>query len=230
MGEGQEEVARKVIKICTESGGWVILQNCQLGLKFMEETEQTIIGFINGDGQKPHDDFRLWITCEPHIRFPLGLLQKVIKVTNEPPKGLKAGLYKTFTTLITQEFLEKVDSPNWRTMIFTICFLHSVVIERRKFGSLGWCIPYEFNNSDLEASLMFVEKYLTNLATMTPGGGQQPQMNMTVVKYMVCEVQYGGRITDDLDRELFNAYGVDYLKEAMLNNVTQDYGFAEVGT
>ena len=115
-------------------------------------------------------------------------------------------------------------------MIFTICFLHSVVIERRKFGSLGWCIPYEFNNSDLEASLMFVEKYLTNLATMTPGGGQQPQMNMTVVKYMVCEVQYGGRITDDLDRELFNAYGVDYLKEAMLNNVTQDYGFAEVGT
>ena len=55
-------------------------------------------------------------------------------------------------------------------------------------------------------------------------------MNMTVVKYMVCEVQYGGRITDDLDRELFNAYGVDYLKEAMLNNVTQDYGFAEVGT
>jgi len=30
------------------------------------------------------------------------LLQKVIKVTNEPPKGLKAGLYKTFTTLINQ--------------------------------------------------------------------------------------------------------------------------------
>jgi len=55
MGEGQEEVARKVIKTCTESGGWVVLQNCQLGLKFMEETEQTIISFINGDGQKPHD-------------------------------------------------------------------------------------------------------------------------------------------------------------------------------
>lgn len=35
MGEGQEEPARKAIKACMESGGWVILQNCQLGLKFM---------------------------------------------------------------------------------------------------------------------------------------------------------------------------------------------------
>lgn len=37
MGEGQEEPARKAIKAGMESGGWVILQNCQLGLKFMEE-------------------------------------------------------------------------------------------------------------------------------------------------------------------------------------------------
>lgn len=38
---------------------------------------------------------------------------------------------------------------------------------------------------------------------------------MGVIRYMVCEVQYGGRITDDLDRELFNAYGEDYLKESI---------------
>jgi len=47
-----------------------------------------------------HEDFRLWITCEPHNKFPLSLLQRAIKVTNEPPKGLKAGLHKTFTTII----------------------------------------------------------------------------------------------------------------------------------
>ncbi len=138
-----------------ESGNWVVLQNCQLGLKFMEEIEQLIISFGNPEVARPHEDFRLWITCEPHNRFPLGLLQKVIKVTNEPPKGLKAGLFKTFTTLINQEFLEKVDNPNWKNLIFTVCYLHSVVIERRKFGPLGWCVPYEFNNSDLEASMSF---------------------------------------------------------------------------
>lgn len=102
MGEGQEEPARKAIKAAVESGGWVILQNCQLGLKFMEEIDKEIINWGNPDLQRPHEDFRLWITCEPHNKFPLALLQKVIKVTNEPPKGLKAGLNKTFTTMINQ--------------------------------------------------------------------------------------------------------------------------------
>lgn len=30
------------------------------------------------------------------------------------------------------------------------------------------------------------------------------------VQYMVAEAQYGGRITDDLDRELFNTYAAKW--------------------
>jgi dynein heavy chain len=61
-----------------------------------------------------HEDFRLWITCEKNDAFPLGLLQRAIKVTNEAPKGLKAGLNKTFTTIINQDFLDKIEHPYWR--------------------------------------------------------------------------------------------------------------------
>ncbi len=53
-----------------------------------------------------HPDFRIWLSCEPRERFPLGLLQRAIKVTNEPPKGLKAGMNKTFQTVVNSEFLE----------------------------------------------------------------------------------------------------------------------------
>ena len=76
-----------------------------------------------------------------------------------------------------------MDNPNWKNLIFTVCYLNSVVIERRKFGSLGWCVPYEFNNSDLEASLSFTEKYLNNLANLAPSQNQMPQINTTVLKY-----------------------------------------------
>lgn len=36
---------------------------------------------------------------------------------------------------------------------------------------------------------------------------------------------YGGRITDDLDRELFNAYGDDYIKEGIFGN---EHTFIEI--
>jgi len=103
--------------------------------------------------------------------------------------------------------------------------MHSVVQERRKFGPLGFCIPYEFNNSDLEASLMYIDKHLTNC---TATG--QPH-SWKAINYMVCEVQYGGRITDDLDRELFQTYGGLWLHEQIFtpkypfNNQYQDFHY-----
>jgi len=125
-----------------------------------------------------------------------------IKVTTEPPKGLKAGLARTYSTMVTQDFLEKVEPyEKWRNIVFTICFLHSIVQERRKYGPLGFCIPYEFNTSDLEASLHYIENH------MTSSYSNNTQVQWKAVQYMVCDVQYGGRITDNMDRHLFGTYG-----------------------
>ena len=125
-----------------------------------------------------------------------------IKVTTEPPKGLKAGLARTYQTMVNQDFLEKVEPyEKWRNIVFTVCFLHSIVQERRKYGPLGFCIPYEFNTSDLEASLTYIENH------MTAAYANNSQIQWRAVRYMVCDVQYGGRITDNMDRHLFATYG-----------------------
>ncbi|CAN0142261.1 unnamed protein product, partial [Pylaiella littoralis] len=190
MGEGQSAVASRTIAAATVSGSWVLLQNCHLGLDYMETMEdylQTLPAC--------HADFRLFITSEPHSKFPIGLLQMSIKVTNEPPKGLRAGLLRSFTVIVDQDKLERVESSQWRALLYSLCFMHSVVQERRKFGSLGWCIPYEFNDGDLNACATFLEKHLYSGSVSWP-----------TVQYMVGEVQYGGKITDDLDRRLFKAY------------------------
>ena len=207
MGEGQEVIAWEKMKAAFLTGAWVVLQNCHLGLGFMNQMEEilTKTGEIDSD-------FRLWITCEVTNRFPIGLLQMSIKVTMEPPMGLKAGLFRTFTTTVSQELVDKIDHEKWRRLVYVQAFLHSVVQERRKFGPIGWCVPYEFNNSDMEASLLFLEKHLST--TVTVG---QP-LSWTTIQYMIAEVQYGGRITDDLDRDLFNTFANKWLCEDVMKS------------
>merc|ERR1719231_1684719 len=186
LGEGQEPVAIKAMNQAAVAGTWVLLQNCELGIGLMVIMEEFLAGLQKDPG------FRLFITAMPSKEFPLGLLQMSTKVTNEPPAGLQAGILRSYTVLVDQDRLERVDGPMWRQLLFGLCFLHSVVQERRKFGSLGWCIPYEYNTGDITACILFLERHMYTLA---PGAS----ISWPTFQYMVSTVQYGGKITDSVD-------------------------------
>ncbi|CAN0438741.1 unnamed protein product [Ascophyllum nodosum] len=198
---GEASVASRALTAATVCGSWVLLQNCHLGLEYMESMEDYLQTLPSC-----HADFRLFITSEPHPKFPIGLLQMGVKVTNEPPKGLRAGLLRSFRVIVDQAKLERVDSSQWRALLYSLCFMHSVVQERRKFGPSGWCIPYEFNDGDLNACTNFLERHLYSGSVSWP-----------MVQYMVGEVQYGGKITDAMDRRLFKAYTETWMGPATLS-------------
>jgi len=53
-------------------------------------------------------------------------------------------------------------------------------------------------------------------------------MSYATIRYMIAEVHYGGRITDDFDRRLMNTYCTEWLNEQVVSPGFA--GYATIGT
>lgn len=72
-------------------------------------------------------DFRLWLTCMPSEDFPVSILQNGIKITNEPPKGLKQNLIRSYNSYDVGEFDSVEKQVEWRRLLYALSFFHAMV-------------------------------------------------------------------------------------------------------
>uniref|UniRef100_A0A8C5NZ98 Dynein, axonemal, heavy chain 6 n=1 Tax=Jaculus jaculus TaxID=51337 RepID=A0A8C5NZ98_JACJA len=188
LGQGQGPIAEKMIKDAMKLGNWVFLQNCHLAVSWMLAMEELIKTFTDPN-YVIKDTFRLFLSSMPCATFPVTVLQNSVKVTNEPPKGLRANIRRAFTEMTPSFFEENILGRKWRQLIFGICFFHAIIQERKKFGPLGWNICYEFNDSDRECALLNLNLYC-----------QEGKIPWDALIYITGEITYGGRVTDTWDQ------------------------------
>lgn len=150
----------------------------------------------------------MWLTSMPSEKFPVNILQNGVKATIEPPKGLRNNIQRSYLGIDKTEF-ESCDKPTaYKALMWGLCFFNALILERRKFGPLGWNIQYEFSNSDLSISQMQLMVFLNHYENIP----------WEALKYMVAEANYGGRVTDPNDRTCISIILEDFYNPSMLKD------------
>eukprot|EP01038_Epipyxis_sp_PR26KG_P008413 gene8413-11380_t len=224
LGQGQGPIAEKAIELAQMTGDWICLQNCHLAVSWLAKLE-LIVEKMQNDPQSVNGDFRLWLTSMPSSNFPVPVLQNGIKVTNEPPRGIKANLSRTFQDMTVEEFENNGSSNNstpnpkaysLKKLIFATAFFNALILERRKFGAVGWNIAYEWMNSDLKAAMSQVKMYVE----------EQAEISWETLNVSVSDVTYGGRVTDIWDKRAISSILRKYFTPVLLQ---EEYKFTEDG-
>ncbi|OQS02753.1 dynein heavy chain, partial [Thraustotheca clavata] len=214
LGQGQGPIAEALMKQARETGEWVCLQNCHLAVSWLGKLEQIL---EKSKELEIHGEFRLWLTSMPSPKFPVPILQNGIKITNEPPKGMRANLGRTFLDMKEADYEGCSKPREYKKFIFALAFYNALCLERRKFGAVGWNIPYEWMNSDLKTGMQQVKLYLE----------EQDEVPFVTLNVMVADITYGGRITDRWDKRTNSSIMRKLFHEKLLDD---DYKFASSNT
>ncbi|CAK9112546.1 Dynein axonemal heavy chain 1 (Axonemal beta dynein heavy chain 1) (Ciliary dynein heavy chain 1) (Heat shock regulated protein 1) (HSRF-1) (hDHC7) [Durusdinium trenchii] len=207
LGQGQGPKAERLLSDATESGSWVLLQNCHLFASWMPKLDKILEQM---DPKQTNSDFRLWLTSYPSDKFPVSILQNSVKITNEAPQGLRMNLVGSYLMdpISNEEFFEGCKNPQaFKRLLFALCFFHAVIQERRLFGPLGWNIPYEFTQNDLRISARQLQMFIDE---------SPEQIQFKAINYLAGECNYGGRVTEAQDRRLLMTLLLDYYNPEVL--------------
>ncbi|KAL0236998.1 hypothetical protein PCE1_000395 [Barthelona sp. PCE] len=225
LGQGQTPIAEEALLKHRKSGGWVILENLHLTIKWLPWLEKFIEGLSDPEEEDPHPEFRLFLTSEPTSTgppIPQAILETSIKVTNEPPSGVKANLYRALKAFDMEAFESCSNKTSeFKSITFALCVFHSLIIERKKFGAMGWNAKYPFNLGDLTICASVLKNFLEDNVHI-------PWAN---IKYIFGEIMYGGHISDDWDRRLCNTYLQRIMKPQLFEGmeICANYPSAPVG-
>mmetsp|Transcript_146756 Transcript_146756/g.471049 ORF Transcript_146756/g.471049 Transcript_146756/m.471049 type:complete len:4209 (+) Transcript_146756:103-12729(+) len=223
MGQGQEKVAIDALNKSAQGGGWIMLQNIHLMQDWLKELERG----LEIVEEFAHEDFRAFLTSEPPGAMqgrlwdliPEPILQRCIKVADEAPTDLKSNLKRAYSKFSQENIDACMKGKEFKATLFALCFFHSLISGRIKFGAQGWSKKYPFNDGDLTICGEVLKNYMNNAELL---GSETPWPDL---RYIFGEIMYGGHITDFWDRRVNNNYLMVLITPELLQGTNLCTGF-----
>jgi len=200
MGGGQNELAIQMLREAASKGFWLCFKNLHLVVSWLPSLEKELKGL------NAHANFRLWLTTEPHLKFPPILLETCHKVTYEAPPGIKKNLQRTYQGWSPNLFEQ--GSVFKARMYFVLSWFHAIVQERRTYIPQGWSKFYEFSYGDLKAGTIIIDNLLAD--------SKNGEFNWDALYGLLESAIYGGRIDNELDLRVLRAYLEQYYNDEVM--------------
>lgn len=216
MGQGQEKPAEALVRQFAKTGGWVMLQNCHLMQSWVPSLERLLEVVQEG----AHPAFRCFISAEPPpvatwTNMPESLMQGSIKVANQAPTDTKSNLTRGWANFSDSRIEGCTKKTEFKACLFSLCWFHSIVLGRRRFGQQGWSRKYSFNTGDLTICANVLQTYIES----------NPVVPWDDIRYIFGEIMYGGHITDAWDRRTCNSYLAVLVNDQLFNKLELGPGF-----
>jgi len=209
MGGGQNDDAMRLLRDAAKVGDWICLKNLHLVISWVPLLEKEIKSL------EPHENFRCWLTTEPHARFPPIILETSLKVTYEAPPGVKKNMLRTLESWNQNWFGGGSDV---RSQVMFVCaHFHAIMQERRTYIPQGWTKFYEFSQSDLSSACETV----TMLLNMGQAGAM---IDWTTLIGVMEQAVYGCRVDNEYDSRLVKEYLALFFRSDVLDGPRRKAG------
>ena len=136
-------------------------------------------------------------------------------MANEAPADIQSNLLRAWSNF-DQAKIDSCSKPlELKACLFSLCWFHSIILGRRRFGQQGWSRKYSFNTGDLTICANVLVSYLDD----------NPSVPWDDLRYIFGEIIYGGHITDPWDRKTNNVYLSVLMNEGLLTEMELGPGF-----
>ncbi|KAK3249819.1 hypothetical protein CYMTET_40769 [Cymbomonas tetramitiformis] len=219
LGEHCAEAAQQLFNSFVGQNRWLLFQNCHLAHDWLPH----LTAIVESLGEQGcHPEFRLWLTLVPSSEFPSSILLLSIKLIDTPPLGMKSKMQMCFQGVKQEDLLDSSEPLIWQRLLFATCWFHCLVLERQRFGPVGFNQPYDFGANDLQISRLqlkgFVDMIVDQAAFTTD---KDVNLNPNVIKlmhFLWTESLYGGQVTDNMDMLVLETLVKQHLNAATALN------------
>ena len=206
--EESYEMANKLVEKGIREGQWILIKNVHLAIQWLTNLERIL------SKSNPNKNFRIFLASEFTSKIPSSLLKMSYKISYEFSEGIKQSALRVIKNIGPKGFSQ---GPKERSrLVFLVCWIHCVIIERLRYTPTGWSKKYEFAEGDLISSINTIDSLLAQMEF----GENIPvdKIPFQRIRNIISNNIYGGKIDNEFDQLILQSIIEEFFHQEAFDN------------